>query len=73
MQPAVQAAAVTPTGTAIDGSAQEHPGRGKYLIKIGHRMGVPAQLALTAAERVLYDTDGAMRLSGARRQAESAA
>ena len=59
-----------PIGTAVDGTDQQHPGRGKYLIKIGHRIGVPAGLALHPAEQALYDTDGAMRVpdmrSGAR-------
>ncbi|NMN99314.1 hypothetical protein FGL95_30275 [Nocardiaceae bacterium YC2-7] len=36
-----------------------HPGRGKYLIKSGPRMGLPVVLELTARERVLYDTDNA--------------
>ena len=57
-----------PTGTAVDGATATHPGRGKYLIKIGHRIGVPAQLQLTAEEKVLYDTDAAMKLSALRRQ-----
>ena len=34
-----------------------HPGRGKYLIKTGHRPGLPVAMRLTAAEEVLYDTD----------------
>jgi len=36
-----------------------HPGRGKYLIKSGERIGLPVSLRLTPGERVLYDTDGA--------------
>lgn len=52
----------SPVGTAVDGVDTPHPGRGKYLIKLGHRLGVPAQLSLTSAERTLYDTDGAMRM-----------
>lgn len=51
----------TPVGTAVDGLDQPHPGRGKMLIKIGHRIGVPTQLMLTPAELALYDTDAAMR------------
>jgi hypothetical protein len=51
----------SPTTTGIDGTAQVHPARGKLLIKIGQRLGVPARLVLTAAERGLYDTDAAMR------------
>ncbi len=34
-----------------------HPGRGKYLIKIGTRPGIAAATELTAAERLLYSTD----------------
>lgn len=36
-----------------------HPGRGKYLLKSGERMGLPVSMALTATERRLYDTDQA--------------
>lgn len=38
-----------------------HPGRGKYLIKSGERMGLPVALTLTPTEQQLYDTDGAFR------------
>jgi hypothetical protein len=38
-----------------------HPGRGKYLIKTGERLGIPVQLALAGAEHELYDTDQAVR------------
>jgi len=34
-----------------------HPGRGKYLIKTGERLGIPIQLTLAGPERHLYDTD----------------
>jgi len=34
-----------------------HPGRGKYLIKTGERLGIPVQLALVGPEPGLYDTD----------------
>jgi hypothetical protein len=34
-----------------------HPGRGKYLIKTGERLGIPVQLSLVGPETVLYDTD----------------
>src|ERR1022692_1157556 len=34
-----------------------HPGRGKYLIKTGERLGIPVQLSLVGPEAVLYDTD----------------
>ncbi len=38
-------------------TGSRHPGRGKYLIKTGHRPGLPVSMQLTAAEEVLYDTD----------------
>ncbi len=38
-----------------------HPGRGKYLIKTGGRLGIPVELSLVGAERELYDTDTAIR------------
>jgi hypothetical protein len=34
-----------------------HPGRGKYLIKTGERLGIPVQLSLVGPEHELYDTD----------------
>ncbi|HTK62692.1 MAG TPA: hypothetical protein VL595_09950 [Pseudonocardia sp.] len=36
-----------------------HPGRGKYLIKSGERIGLPVSLRLTQRELALYDTDRA--------------
>jgi hypothetical protein len=42
-----------------------HPGRGKYLIKTGERLGIPVQLALVGPEHFLYDTDQAVRASQA--------
>ena len=36
-----------------------HPGRGKYLIKTGQRVGIPAELEYVADEAILYNTDGA--------------
>jgi hypothetical protein len=39
-----------------------HPGRGKYLIKAGERLGIPVELGLVGPERELYDTDQAIRL-----------
>ncbi|WP_232433894.1 hypothetical protein [Salinispora arenicola] len=38
-----------------------HPGRGKYLIKTGERIGIPVELTLVGHERRLYDTDTAVR------------
>lgn len=40
-------------------SGVAHPGRGKYLIKSGSRVGLPVTLTLTPTERALYDTDSA--------------
>ncbi len=38
-----------------------HPGRGKYLIKTGERLGIPVELSLIGDEPRLYDTDAAIR------------
>jgi hypothetical protein len=38
-----------------------HPGRGKYLVKTGGRLGLPLELTLVPAEAGLYDTDQAIR------------
>ena len=38
-----------------------HPGRGRYLIKSGQRIGLPVALLLTPTEARLYDTDTAFR------------
>ncbi|HET7016043.1 MAG TPA: hypothetical protein VFI65_19125 [Streptosporangiaceae bacterium] len=38
-----------------------HPGRGKFLIKTGERLGIPVQLTLVGPEHGLYDTDQAIR------------
>lgn len=51
----------SPTITGVDGTTQQHRGRGKYLIKIGTRAGTPVRLELTEAEKDAYDTDKAMR------------
>ena len=50
-----------------------HPGRGKYLIKTGERLGIPVQLTLVGPEHELYDTDQAIRLSQRRGLAVSRA
>ncbi|NAZ85204.1 hypothetical protein GTR00_03620 [Kineococcus sp. T90] len=36
-----------------------HPGRGKYLIKTGQRVGIPVELEFVGDEAHLYDTDHA--------------
>lgn len=38
-------------------AGRRHPGRGKYLIKTGHRPGLPVAMRLTDTEARLYDTD----------------
>ncbi|MDK1476840.1 hypothetical protein QNO07_26135 [Streptomyces sp. 549] len=38
-----------------------HPGRGKYLVKVGGRLGIPVEMHLTPAELDLYNTDTAIR------------
>ncbi|MEU6332785.1 hypothetical protein ABZ851_36895 [Streptomyces sp. NPDC047049] len=38
-----------------------HPGRGKYLIKCGGRLGIPVEMHLTRREIDLYNTDAAIR------------
>ncbi|MEU1312622.1 ATP-binding protein [Streptomyces cinnamoneus] len=45
------------TSTGLDTSDQVHPGRGKYLIKIGTRAGIAAATELTPTEERLYRTD----------------
>lgn len=39
-------------------ASARHPGRGRYLIKTGHRPGLPVALQLTPTEMHLYNTDG---------------
>jgi hypothetical protein len=34
-----------------------HPGRGRYLLKTGHRPGLPIAMQLTPAEAGMFDTD----------------
>ena len=38
-----------------------HPGRGKVMIKVQGRQGLPVDVTLTSEERRLYDTDQAIR------------
>lgn len=47
----------TGEGTAPQEETVRHPGRGKYLIKIGSRPGIAAALELTQTEQRLYRTD----------------
>jgi len=41
-----------------------HPGRGKYLIKTGQRVGIPVELEYVGDEAELYDTDNAYAPEG---------
>jgi hypothetical protein len=41
---------------------RHHPGRGHYLVKAGHRPGLPISMQLTPQERQLYETDPAYTL-----------
>jgi hypothetical protein len=63
----------SPTVTGVDGTSQRHPGRGKYLIKIGARAGTPVRLDLTPTELDLYNTDPARRAAQPRPTAEPSA
>jgi hypothetical protein len=44
---------------------RRHPGRGKYLLKTGGRLGIAFDLTLVGEELALYDTDQAIRAVGA--------
>jgi hypothetical protein len=50
----------------------KHPGRGRYLIKAGERLGIPVELSLVGAEHDLYDTDQAIRAARPRSPASPA-
>jgi hypothetical protein len=43
-----------------------HPGRGKYLLKTGQRVGIPVELEYVADEAELYNTDGTSAAASAR-------
>lgn len=43
-------------------AGSRHPGRGRYLIKTGGRLGIPVQMTLLPKELALYDSDQAIRL-----------
>jgi hypothetical protein len=45
-------------------AAERHPGRGKYLVKCGQRVGIPVELDYVGDEADLYCTDQAMILPG---------
>ncbi|OOC56874.1 ATP-binding protein [Nocardiopsis sinuspersici] len=53
----------SPSSTGADSAHTVHPGRGRYLVRIGsgERIGEAVHLQLTPTELQLYDTDAAMR------------
>lgn len=68
----------SPPGWAQNGEDEEPPGRGRFLIKVGGRPGVPIQVAITDTERHLHDTNArwvsngyAERMAAERAEAEA--
>ncbi|MET4659389.1 hypothetical protein ABID80_003105 [Streptomyces sp. PvP037] len=47
----------SPPGWGAAGEHEEPPGRGRFLIKVGGRPGIPIQVAITDAERRLHNTN----------------
>ncbi|WP_260695940.1 ATP/GTP-binding protein [Streptomyces sp. IB201691-2A2] len=47
----------SPPGWAVAGGHEEPPGRGRFLIKVGGRPGIPLRVAITDTERRLHDTN----------------
>ncbi|WP_331751812.1 ATP/GTP-binding protein (plasmid) [Streptomyces globisporus] len=47
----------SPPGWATSGIHDEPPGRGRFLIKVGGRPGIPIRMAITDAERDLHNTN----------------
>lgn len=47
----------SPPGWGTAGEHEEPPGRGRFLIKVGGRPGIPIKVAITDAERRLHDTN----------------
>lgn len=60
----------SPPGWAAHGDREEPPGRGRFLIKVGGRPGIPIQVAITDTERHLHDTN--KRWAGAGQVVEQA-
>ncbi|WP_446046157.1 ATP/GTP-binding protein [Streptomyces olivaceus] len=61
----------SPPGWAAHGDREEPPGRGRFLIKVGGRPGIPIKVAITDTERHLHDTN--KRWAGAGKVVERAA
>lgn len=47
----------SPPGWGATGEHEEPPGRGRFLIKVGGRPGIPIKVAITDAERRLHNTN----------------
>ncbi|MGW6016239.1 ATP/GTP-binding protein, partial [Streptomyces sp. NPDC055210] len=47
----------SPPGWGVSGGHEEPPGRGRFLIKVGGRPGIPIKVAITDTERRLHDTN----------------
>ncbi|GLY02426.1 MULTISPECIES: ATP/GTP-binding protein [Actinoplanes] len=47
----------SPPGWSHNGENEEPPGRGRFLIKVGGRPGIPIHVAITDIERHLHDTN----------------
>jgi hypothetical protein len=47
----------SPPGWAQNGENEEPPGRGRFLIKVGGRPGIPIRVTITDTERHLHDTN----------------
>ncbi|MGW3913248.1 ATP/GTP-binding protein [Streptomyces sp. NPDC005070] len=47
----------SPPGWGVNGDNEEPPGRGRFLIKVGGRPGIPIKVAITEAERRLHNTN----------------
>ncbi|MFJ6895165.1 ATP/GTP-binding protein [Streptomyces hokutonensis] len=47
----------SPPGWGVNGDNEEPPGRGRFLIKVGGRPGIPIKVAITDAERHLHNTN----------------
>ena len=46
-----------PAWDSVTGQESEPPGRGRFLIKVGGRPGIPVRVELTAAELEVNDTN----------------
>jgi hypothetical protein len=47
----------SPPGWAAQGPKEEPPGRGRFLIKVGGRPGIPLKVSITETEKHLHDTN----------------